>query len=146
MFKYFVSWLRNQETTRYFEDHPTARDTIVSVVREVTRPKPLPTPAPTPCNSNAPGKQASTLLLSQHITQEEPGRDERAPPPLVSQYVALGEFDYNDPADQHESLSGVHHDESSSAAQQEHEQGSLPSKHTHIEVADDYGSERSSGS
>jgi hypothetical protein len=117
MFKYVVRWLRNQETTRYFEDHPAARDTIVSVVQEVTRPKPLPTPAPTPCNSNAPGEQASTLLPSLHIAQEEPGRDEQVPPPLVSQYVGHeGEFDYDDPADQHESVSGVHHDESSSAA------------------------------
>jgi hypothetical protein len=86
----------------------------VSVVRQVTRPKPLPTPAATPCNSNAPGKQASTLLPSQHIAQEEPGRDERVPPPLVSHHVAHEEeSDYNVPAGQHEIISEGHHDESS---------------------------------
>lgn len=147
MFKYVVRWLQNQETTRYFKDHPATRDTIVSVVQEVTRPKPLPTPAPTPCNSNAPGEQASTLLPSRSIAHEEPVRDEQVPPPLVSQYGAReGEFDYDDPANQHRSLSGVHHDERSSAAQQEHEQGSRPPKYTDIEVADDCGSEQSSGS
>ncbi|KAL5331407.1 hypothetical protein ACEPPN_000937 [Leptodophora sp. 'Broadleaf-Isolate-01'] len=103
--------------TRYFEDHPAARDTIVSVAQEVTRPKPLPTPAPTPCNSNAPGEQASTLRPSQYTAQGEPARDEQVPPPPVSQHVAReGEFEYDDPTDQHESVSGVHHDESLSAA------------------------------
>jgi hypothetical protein len=118
----------------------------VSVVQEVTRPKPLPTPAPTPCNSNAPGEQASTLPSPQHIAQKEPSRDEQVPPPLLSQHVAReGEFDYNDPTDQHESVSEGHHDESSPAAQQELEQGGGPSKHTYVEV-DDCGSEESSGS
>jgi hypothetical protein len=108
--------------------------------------KPLPTPAPTPCNSNTPGEQAPTLLPPQDIAQEEPGRDDQAPSPLDSHHVSReGEFDYDDPADQLESVSRGHHDDSSPAAQQELEQGSRPAKYTYVEVADDCGSEQSSG-
>lgn len=132
MFKYVVRWLRNKNTTRYFEDHPAARDTIVTAVQEVTRLKPL----PTLCNSNTPGEQAPALLPSQHIPQEEPSRDDQAPTLLASQHVARegeGEFDYDSPADQRKNVSGGHHDESSPAAQQELEQGSRPSKYAYAE-------------
>jgi hypothetical protein len=147
VFKYFVRWLRNQKTTQYFEDHPAARDVIVTAVQEVTRRKPLPTPAPTPYNSNTPGEQAPTLLPSQYIGQGEPGRDYQAPTPLASRHIARErEFDCDDLADQHKSVSGGHHDESSPATQQKLEQGSRPSKHAYVEVADDSESEQSGGS
>jgi len=35
-FKYIVRWLRNSNITQYFEDHPAARDTIVTTVQEAT--------------------------------------------------------------------------------------------------------------
>ena len=64
--------------------------------------------------------------------------------PLASQHVAQeGEFDCDDPANQHKNLSGGYHDESSPAAQQELDQGSRLPKYAYIEVADDSESERS---
>jgi hypothetical protein len=118
----------------------------VTAVQEVTRPKPLPTPAPTPCNSNTPSEQAPTLLPSQHITQEEPGCYDQADTPLASQHVTReGEFDCEDPANQH-NVSRRHHDESSPAAQRGLEQGSRRSQHTYVEVADDSEIEQSDSS
>jgi len=119
----------------------------VTVVQEVTQPKPLLTPAPTPCNSNTPSKQAPTLLSSQYIAQEEPSYDDQAPTPLASQHVTQeGEFGCKDSAIQYKNVSGGHHYRSSQAAQQELEQGSRASKYTYVEVVDDSESEESSGS
>jgi hypothetical protein len=116
--KYIVSWLQNRSTTRYFEDHPTARDAIVTAVQEATRPKPISTPAPTPCNSNTPSDQAPTPLPSQYIAQGE--ADNQVLYPLASEHVTReGELDCYDPADEYKNLCGESHGQGSPATQQE---------------------------
>jgi hypothetical protein len=87
---------------------------------------------------------SSKASLGLYSTPPAPTPQSNVPSPLSKREPAPASSD--DPADQHESVSGGHHDEGSLAAQQELEQGSRPSKHTYVEVADDCGSEQSSGS
>jgi hypothetical protein len=146
VFKYVVHWLRNKNITRYFEDHPAARDAIVTSVQEVTPPKPLPTPAATPCNTDTPGEQAPTPLSPQHIAQEEPDPGDQAPAQLPSQHVVQKEeLELVDPTDLHENLPGDTHDQNSPATQQELENGSQPSNYTSLEDADDSEGKQATG-
>lgn len=86
-FKCVVRWLRNEQTTRYFADHPAARETIVNTIQEVTRSKALLTPAATPCNSHLPDEQASILLSLPNTTRESSAHDSTPSSPIVSQHI-----------------------------------------------------------
>ncbi len=71
VFDYLVCLLQNRKIVDYIENHPAAYDTFATVAEKITRPKCLPTPASTPCHTDLPDEQASALLHSQQIAQEE---------------------------------------------------------------------------
>ncbi|OBT39334.1 hypothetical protein VE00_10475 [Pseudogymnoascus sp. WSF 3629] len=128
-----VRWLRNENTTRYFEQHLVARDAIVIAVREVTHSTALATPISTPYNAHTPIDQALTHLSPPYIAHEESDPVDQTSTLLLPLHIAQAERgDSNDSTDLHK-LSGEAPDQTSLAAQQELENGSHPPDHSSIE-------------
>ena len=136
-----VRWLRNENTTRYFEKHPVARDAIVTAVREVTHSTALATPISTPYNPHTSIDQALTPLSSPSIAHEESGPGDQTSTLLLPLHIVQTERgDFNDSTDLHK-LSREASDQTSSAVQQELENGSQPPYCSSIEQGDTLDSE-----
>jgi hypothetical protein len=136
-----VRWLRNENTTRYFEKHPFARDAIVTAVREVTHSTAIATPISTPYNPHTSIDQAPTPLSSPSIAHEESDPGDQTSTLLLPLHIAQTErVDLNDSTDQRK-LSRDASDQTSPAAQQELENGSQPPRCSSIEQRDTLDSE-----
>ncbi|KFZ02686.1 hypothetical protein V500_00024, partial [Pseudogymnoascus sp. VKM F-4518 (FW-2643)] len=139
--KSVVRWLRNENTTRYFEKHPVARDAIVKAVREVTHSTALATPISTPYNPRTSIDQPLTSLSSPSIAYEEsdPG-DQTSTLLLPLDNAQTERVDLNDSTDLRK-LSLEASDQTSPAAQQELDNGSQPQCCSSIEQGDTLDSE-----
>lgn len=136
-----VRWLRNENTTRYFEKHPVARDAIVTAVREVAHSTALATPISTPYNPHTSIDQALTPLSSPSIAHEESDPGDQTSTLLLPLHIAQTErVDLNDSTDLRK-LSREASDQTSPAAQQELENGSQPPYCSSIEQGDTLDSE-----
>ena len=136
--KSVVRWLRNENTTRYFEQHPVARDAIAVAVREVTHSTALATPTSTPYNPHTPIDQALTHLSPPYIAHEESDPVDQTSTLLLPLHIAQAERgDSNDSTDLHK----LSPDQISPAAQQELESGSHPPDYSSIEHGDKLDSE-----
>ena len=120
VFHYVVRWLR---TTQFFEDNPTARDVIATVVQEVIQSKPILTPASTLSSSNTPREQGTIPPLPQDIVQDETSGDNEVSAPLVPYQVDReGGFNSDTPTPPPWKSSTYHYNDNSPAARVEHEQ------------------------
>ena len=136
-----VRWLQNEKTSRYFEKNPVARDAIVRAVREVTHSTALATPISTPYNPRTSIDQPLTSLSSPSIAYEEsdPG-DQTSTLLLPLDNAQTERVDLNDSTDLRK-LSLEASDQTSSAAQQELDNGSQPQCCSSIEQGDTLDSE-----
>ncbi|ELR08503.1 hypothetical protein GMDG_00567, partial [Pseudogymnoascus destructans 20631-21] len=139
--KSVVRWLRNENTTRYFEKHPVARDAIVTAVREVTHSTALATPISTPYNPRTSIDQPLTSLSSPSIAYEEsdPG-DQTSTLLLPLDNAQTERVDLNGSTDPRK-LSLEASDQTSPAAQQELDNGSQPQCCSSIKQGDTLDSE-----
>ncbi|KFZ16874.1 hypothetical protein V501_02027 [Pseudogymnoascus sp. VKM F-4519 (FW-2642)] len=139
--KSVVRWLRNENTTRYFENHPVARDAILTAVREVTHSTALATPTSTPYNSHTSIGQALTPLSSPSIAHEESDQSDQTSTLLLPLHIAQAKSgDFNDSTDL-QKIPRDAPDQTSPAAQQELENGSQPPYYSSIEHGDTLDSE-----
>ncbi|OBT39126.1 hypothetical protein VE00_10979 [Pseudogymnoascus sp. WSF 3629] len=138
--KSVVRWLRNENTTRYFENHPVARDAIVTALREVTHSTALATPTSTPYNSHASIDQARTPLSSPSIAHESDPSDQTSTLFLPLHNAQAESGDFNDSTDL-QKIPRDAPDETSPATQQDLENGSQPPYYSSIEHGDTLDSE-----
>ncbi|KFY81198.1 hypothetical protein V499_00024 [Pseudogymnoascus sp. VKM F-103] len=97
-----VRWLRNENTTRDFEEHPVARDAIVIAVREVSHSTALATPTSTPYNPHTSIDQALTHFSPPYIAHEESDPGDQTSTLLLPLHIAQAERgDFNDSTDLH---------------------------------------------
>ena len=135
-----VRWLRNENTTRYFEKHPVAREAIVTAVREVTHSAALATPTSTSYNSHASIDQARTPLSSPSISHESDPSDQTSTLLLPLHNAQAESGDFNDSIDL-QKIPRDAPDQTSPAAQQDLENGSQPPYYSSIEHGDTLDSE-----
>ncbi|OBT54043.1 hypothetical protein VE04_07614 [Pseudogymnoascus sp. 24MN13] len=129
--KSVVRWLRNENTTRYFEKHP---------VREVTHSTALATPTSTSCNSHTSIDQARTPLSSPSIAHESDPSDQTSTLFLPLHNAQAESGDFNDSTDL-QKIPRDAPDQTSPAAQQDLENGSQPPYYSSIEHGDTLDSE-----